>query len=57
MISRDCIPRGIFRSVPDPVHKIMAYVPLYKRNAQPFRWTYRNPRRRIHVSPISATEH
>jgi hypothetical protein len=57
MITRDCIPRGISRSVPAPVHKIMTYVPLYNRKAQPFRWTYRNPRRRIHVSPISVTEH
>jgi hypothetical protein len=57
MITRDCIPRGISRSVPDPVHKIMTYVRLYNRNAQPFRWTYCNPRRRIHVSPISVTEH
>jgi transposase len=57
MITRECIRRGIFRSVPDLVHKIMAYVRLYNRNAQPFRWTYRNPKRRIHVSPVSVTRH
>jgi hypothetical protein len=57
MITRDCIRRGIFRSVPDLVTKIMSYVRLYNRNAQPFRWTYRNPRQRIHVSPISVTRH
>jgi DDE superfamily endonuclease len=57
MITRDCIRRGIFRSVPDLVSKIMSYVRLYNRNAQPFRWTYRNPRHRIHVSPISVTQH
>jgi transposase len=57
MITRDCIRRGIFQSVPDLVHKIMAYVRLYNRNAQPFRWTYRNPRKRIRVSPISVTRH
>ena len=57
MITRDCIRRGIFRSVPDLVSKIMSYVRLYNRNAQPFRWTYRNPRHRIHVSPISVTLH
>ena len=57
MISRDCIRRGIFRSVADLVSKILSYVRLYNRNAQPFRWTYRNPRKRIRVSPISETRH
>lgn len=57
MITRDCIRRGIFRSLTDLVGKIISYVRLYNRNAQPFRWTYRNPRRRIHVSPISVTQH
>lgn len=57
MITRDCIRRGVFRSVPDLVNKIMAYVRLYNRNAQPFRWTYRNPRKRIRVSLISVTRH
>ena len=57
MISRDCIRRGIFRSVVDLVSKILSYVRLYNRNAQPFRWTYRNSRKRIHVSPISVTRH
>jgi transposase len=57
MITRHCIRRGIFRSVPDLVTQILGYVRLYNRNAQPFRWTYRNPKRRIHVSPISVTQH
>jgi transposase len=57
MITRDCIRRGIFRSVPELVSKMMAYVRLYNRQAQPFRWAYRNPRKRIHVSPISVTRH
>jgi transposase len=57
MINRDCLRRGIFRSVLDLVSKILSYVRLYNRHAQPFRWTYRNPRRRIHVSPISVTRH
>jgi len=57
MITRDCIRHGIFRSVPDLVTQILGYVRLYNRNAQPFRWTYRNPKRRIHVSPISVTQH
>ena len=57
MITRDCIRRGIFHSVPDLVHKIVSYIRLYNRNAQPFRWTYRNPRKRIRVSLSSVTGH
>jgi hypothetical protein len=29
--------------VSDLAHKIMTYIRLYNRNAQPFHWTYRNP--------------
>ena len=57
MITRDCIRRGVFHSVSDLAHKIMTYIRLYNRNAQPFHWTYRNPRKRIRVSPSSVTQH
>jgi len=57
MITRDCIRRGVFHSVSDLAHKIMTYIRLYNRNAQPFRWTYRNPRKRIRVSLSSLTQH
>jgi len=57
MITRDCIRRGIFHSVPDLTHQIMQYIRLYNRNAQPFRWTYSNPKKRIRVSLSSVTEH
>ena len=57
MVTRDCIRRGVFRSVPDLVHKIMSYIRLYNRQARPFRWTYRNSRQRIHVSLTSVTRH
>ena len=57
MITRDCIRRGVFRSVPDLSQKIMTYIRSYNRHAQPFHWTYRNPQKRIHVSPISVTGH
>jgi transposase len=57
LITRDCIRRGIFHSVPDLVSKIMSYVRLYNRTAQPFRWTCRNPRKRIRVSLTSVTRH
>jgi len=57
MITRDCIRRGVFHSVPDLMHKILTYIRQYNRNAQPFRWTYTNPRKRIHVSLSSVTQH
>jgi transposase len=57
MITRDCIRRGVFHSASDLAHKIMTYIRLYNRNAQPFRWTYRNPRKRIRVSLSSVTQH
>jgi hypothetical protein len=57
LITRDCIRRGVFKSAPDLSKKIMAYIRLYNRDARPFRWTHRNPRKRIRVSPISVTQH
>ena len=57
LITRDCIRRGIFHSVPELTHKIRTYIRLYNRNAQPFRWTYRNPQKRIRVSLSSVTGH
>ena len=57
MITRDCIRRGVFQSVPDLSHKILTYIRQYNRTAQPFRWTYRNPRKRIRVSLSSVTQH
>ncbi len=57
LITRDCIRRGIFRSAADLMHKIMNFIRLYNRNAQPFRWTYSNPRKRIRVSLSSVTRH
>ncbi|HEV2493771.1 MAG TPA: IS630 family transposase, partial [Terriglobia bacterium] len=57
LITRDCIRRGVFKSAPDLAQKIMAYIRLHNRHAQPFHWTYRNPRKRVRVSPISVTRH
>ncbi|HZT70723.1 MAG TPA: transposase [Terriglobia bacterium] len=57
MTTRDGIRRRVLRTVPDLVSKLMAYVRLYNHQAQPFRWTYRNPRSQIHVSPLSVTGH
>ena len=57
MITRDCIRRGIFHSVADLTHQIMQYIRLYNRNAQPFQWTYCNPKKRVRVSLSSVTQH
>src|SRR5712692_4530054 len=57
LITRDCIRRGVFRSAPDLVHKILTYIRHYNRSAQPFRWTYTNPKKRIRVSLTSVTQH
>jgi transposase len=57
LITRDCIRRGVFRSVPDLTHQIMNYIRLYNRHAQPFHWTYSNPKKRIRVSLSSVTRH
>ena len=53
MITRDCIRRGIFHSVPDLTHEIMNYIRLDNRNAQ----SYSNPKKRIRVSLSSVTRH
>jgi transposase len=57
LITRDCIRRGIFRSVPDLTHQILNYIRLYNRNAPPFHRTYSNPKKRIRVSLSSVTRH
>jgi transposase len=57
LITRDCIRRGVFHSVPELTHKILTYIRQYNRNAQPFHWTYSNPKNRIRVSLSSVTRH
>lgn len=46
-IERDVIARGIFTSVPDLRRKLMRYIKQYNTTAQPFRWSYADPTRRI----------
>ena len=46
-IERDVIARGIFTSVPDLRRKLMRYIKHYNKTAQPFRWSYADPTRRI----------
>ena len=50
--------RGVFHAVSDLAHKIMTYILLYNRNAQPFRLTCRNSKsKRIRVVSSSVTQH
>jgi transposase len=46
-IERDVLARGIFGSVADLKKKIMRYIHRYNDDAQPVRWSYADPCRRI----------
>jgi transposase len=46
-IQRDIIARGVFTSKTDLKRKIMKYIRRYNKVARPFKWSYRNPTRRI----------
>jgi transposase len=46
-IERDLIARGVFTSVNDLTRKIMRYIRLYAKRAQPIRWKYADATKRI----------
>ena len=46
-IERDLIARGIFTSVADLRKKLLQYITLHNKTAQPFAWTYTNPKHRV----------
>ena len=48
-IQRDVIRRGVFTSVADLARKLRKYIAVYAKSARPFRWTYTDPRKRIHI--------
>ena len=48
-IERAVIARGVFTSVQDLTRKIMRYIRLYAKRAQPIRWKYADPTNRITV--------
>lgn len=56
-IQRDVIARGVFTSVADLARKLRKYIRAYARFAQPFRWTYTDPQRRIRTYEITGTAH
>ena len=56
-IERAVIARGVFTSVSDLARKLRRYINAYSANAQPFRWKYSDPARRIRTNELSATGH
>ena len=54
-IQRDVIRRGVFTSVADLGNKLRRYIRAYSKSAQPFRWTYTDPSRRIRPNKIAGT--
>ena len=56
-IERDVIARGVFTSVADLRRKLMNYIRAYAKRAQPIRWTYTDPQRRIAAKRITGTVH
>jgi transposase len=48
-IERDVISRGIFTSVSDLRKKIMKYIREYNKTSRPYKWSYRDPTRRVTV--------
>lgn len=56
-IQRDLIARGIFTSVADLRKKLVQYITLHNKTAQPFEWTYSNPKHRVHAIRNSDASH
>lgn len=56
-VERDVIARGVFTSVPDLARKLRRYIKAYSAHAQPIRWKYSDPSRRIRSNELSATGH
>ena len=47
-IQRQVIARGVFTTLVDLRAKLMRSIRHYNKTATPIRWTYSNPKRRIH---------
>ena len=56
-IERDLIARGIFTSVPDLRKKLLQYITLHNKTAQPFQWSYSNPKHRVRAIRNSDASH
>lgn len=51
-IERDVIARGIFSSVRDLARKLLRYIRHHNKAPKPFKWSYRDPSRRIQVTSV-----
>lgn len=56
-IERDLLARGIFTSVRDLRKKLLQYIKLHNATAQPFTWTYTNPKHRVRAIRKSDAVH
>lgn len=56
-IERDLIARGIFTSVPDLKKKLLQYITLHNKTAQPFHWAYDNPKHHVRAIRNSLSVH
>src|SRR6187397_2871471 len=56
-IERDLIARGIFTSVANLRVKLRQYITLHNKTAQPFQWTYSNPKHRVRAIRNSDSLH
>lgn len=56
-LERQVTARGIFTSVNDLARKLMRYIREHNKSAQPIKWKYSDPSRRIHAPLSSVTSH
>jgi transposase len=56
-IERDLIARGIFSSVANLRKKLLQYIALHNKTAQPFQWAYTNPKHRVRAIRNSDARH
>ena len=53
---RDVIARGVFTSTADLARKLRRYINAYSKHAQPIRWKYSKPSRRIRPAKTTSAK-
>ncbi|HEV2033904.1 MAG TPA: IS630 family transposase [Candidatus Dormibacteraeota bacterium] len=56
-LERQVIARGVFRSTSDLARKLLRYIREHKKTAQPIKWKYSDPTRRMRAPLSSVTAH
>ena len=56
-LERQVIARGIFKSTSDLARKLMRYIREHNKTAQPIKWKYADPSRRVHAHHSAVTVH